>query len=272
MTNRLYQETLPTVAALDDLAKVANYSLIDTLNCDPDTQASTDHHTPRQVFTSRYVPVSLTPIRNSKYVAHSKINFHEHSFADSITQSVDVVSTAKIVRMINAEMPLIEAESNYTGEVAERWTYADGSGEIGVIPSVMQAFCATFRRAQLSTDDKLNTCLFAQPCYDLHALMRSGKSDQQIAAAIDLIYNQRGDRYAEIRTEKTVRRKKVKMFYIGGQLKKFIGPHCIMARCRVGLLRLWRCQASYIKAPSIKLLTSSFCFFCQMFTVQTARC
>ncbi len=101
MTNRLYQETLPTVAALDDLAKVANYSLIDTLNCDPDTQASTDHHTPRQVFTSRYVPVSLTPIRNSKYVAHSKINFHEHSFADSITQSVDVVSTAKIVRMIN---------------------------------------------------------------------------------------------------------------------------------------------------------------------------
>jgi hypothetical protein len=169
-------------------------------------------------------------------------------------------------------MPLIEAESNYTGEVAERWTYADGSGEIGVIPSVMQAFCATFRRAQLSTDDKLNTCLFAQPCYDLHALMRSGKSDQQIAAAIDLIYNQRGDRYAEIRTEKTVRRKKVKMFYIGGQLKKFIGPHCIMARCRVGLLRLWRCQASYIKAPSIKLLTSSFCFFCQMFSVQTARC
>ncbi len=216
MTNRLYQETLPTVAALDDLAKVANYSLIDTLNCDPDTQASTDHHTPRQVFTSRYVPVSLTPIRNSKYVAHSKINFHEHSFADSITQSVDVVSTAKIVRMINAEMPLIEAESNDTSEVVERWTYADGSGEIGVIPSVTQAFCATCRRAQPSTDGKLNTCLLAQPCYDLHALMRSGKSDEQISGAMGSIWNEREDSYSEIRTEETARSKKVEMSYTGG--------------------------------------------------------
>jgi hypothetical protein len=197
MTDRRYQETLPTVATLDDLAKVANYSLMDTLNCDPDTQASTDHHTPRKVFTSRYVSLSLTPIRNSKYVAHSKINFHEHSFADSITQSVDVVTLAEIVHMINAEMPLIEAESNYTSEVAERWTYADGSGKIGVIASVTQAFCATCRRAQLSTDGKLDTCLLAQPCYGLHALMRSDKSDQQIAATIDLIYNQRGDRYAK---------------------------------------------------------------------------
>jgi cyclic pyranopterin phosphate synthase len=126
----------------------------------------------------------------------------------------DVVPLAEIVRMTNAGMPLIEAESNYTGEIAERWTYADGSGGIGVIPSVTQVFCAICRRARLSTDGKLNTCLFAQPCYDLHALMRSGKSDQQIAAAIDLIYNQRGDRYAEIHAEETVRRKKVKIFSV----------------------------------------------------------
>ena len=128
----------------------------------------------------------------------------------------DVVPSAEIVRMINAEMPIIEAESNYAGEVAERWAYADGSGEIGVISSVTQAFCSTCTRARLSTDGKLYTCLFAWSGHDLRALMRSGKSDKQIAGAIGLIWNQREDRYSEIRTEETARRKKVEMSYIGG--------------------------------------------------------
>ena len=128
----------------------------------------------------------------------------------------DVVPSAEIVRMISAEMPLIEAEPNYSGEVAERWAYADGSGEIGVISSVTQAFCSTCTRARLSTDGKLYTCLFAQSGHDLRALMRSGKSDAQIAAAIGLIWNQREDRYSEIRTEETVRTKKIEMSYIGG--------------------------------------------------------
>ena len=128
----------------------------------------------------------------------------------------DVVPSAEIVRMINAEMPIIEAESNYAGEVAERWAYADGSGEIGVISSVTQAFCSTCTRARLSTDGKLYTCLFAWSSHDLRALMRSGKSDKQIAGAIGLIWNQREDRYSEIRTEETARRKKVEMSYIGG--------------------------------------------------------
>ena len=128
----------------------------------------------------------------------------------------DVVASAEIVRMISAEMPLIEAEPNYTGEVAERWAYADGSGEIGVISSVTQAFCSTCTRARLSTDGKLYTCLFAQSGHDLRALMRSGKSDEQIAAAIGLIWNQREDRYSEIRTEETARTKKIEMSYIGG--------------------------------------------------------
>jgi len=128
----------------------------------------------------------------------------------------DVVPSAEIVRMINAEMPIIEAESNYTGEVAERWAYADGSGEIGVISSVTQAFCSTCTRARLSTDGKLYTCLFAQSGHDLRALMRSGKSDKQIAGAIGLIWNQREDRYSEIRIEETAQRKKVEMSYIGG--------------------------------------------------------
>ena len=128
----------------------------------------------------------------------------------------DVVPSAEIVRMISAEMPLIEAEPNYTGEVAERWAYADGSGEIGVISSVTQAFCSTCTRARLSTDGKLYTCLFAQSGHDLRAFMRSGKSDDQIAAAIGLIWNQREDRYSEIRTEEMARMKKIEMSYIGG--------------------------------------------------------
>jgi cyclic pyranopterin phosphate synthase len=128
----------------------------------------------------------------------------------------DVVPSAEIVRMINAEMPIIEAESNYVGEVAGRWRYADGSGEIGVISSVTQAFCSTCTRARLSTDGRLYTCLFSQSGHDLRALMRSGKNDQEIASAIGLIWDQRDDQYSEIRTEETARSKKVEMSYIGG--------------------------------------------------------
>jgi cyclic pyranopterin phosphate synthase len=128
----------------------------------------------------------------------------------------DVVPSAEIVRMINAEMPIIEAASNYTGEVAQRWAYADGSGEIGVISSVTQAFCSSCTRARLSTDGRLYTCLFAQSGHDLREPMRSGKSDKQIAGAIGLIWNQREDRYSELRTEETARSKKVEMSYIGG--------------------------------------------------------
>jgi cyclic pyranopterin phosphate synthase len=128
----------------------------------------------------------------------------------------DVVPSAEIVRMVNAEMPIIEAQSNYVGEVAERWTYADGSGEVGVISSVTQAFCSTCTRARLSTDGKLYTCLFGQSGHDLRALIRSGKSDEQIASAIGLIWNQRDDRYSEIRTAETARSQKVEMSYIGG--------------------------------------------------------
>jgi cyclic pyranopterin phosphate synthase len=128
----------------------------------------------------------------------------------------NVVPSAEIVRMINAEMPLIEVESNYGAEVAKRWAYADGSGEIGVISSVTQAFCSTCTRARLSTNGKLYTCLFAQSGHDLRALMRADNSDQQIAGAIGLIWNQREDQYSEIRTEETTQMKKVEMSYIGG--------------------------------------------------------
>jgi uncharacterized protein YdiU (UPF0061 family) len=91
VTNRLSQETSPTVATLDDLAKLANYSLMDTLNCDPDAKANGADHAPRQVFTGHYVPVNPTPIKDPEYVAHSKTFFRELGFSDSMAQSPDFV-------------------------------------------------------------------------------------------------------------------------------------------------------------------------------------
>ena len=128
----------------------------------------------------------------------------------------DVVPSAEIVRRISADMPLVEAVANYKGEVAERWKYADGTGEIGVISSVTQAFCATCTRARLSTEGKLYTCLFAQSGHDLRALMRAGRGDDEIASAIGHIWRERRDQYSEIRTAATAHEKKIEMSYIGG--------------------------------------------------------
>ncbi len=128
----------------------------------------------------------------------------------------DVVSAAEIVRMIDTELPLASVDPNYSGEVAERWRYRDGTGEVGVIASVTQAFCRDCTRARLSTDGKLFTCLFAQHGFDLRALVRGGRSDTQIASAIAAIWGVRDDRYSEIRTAATARAPKVEMSYIGG--------------------------------------------------------
>ena len=92
MSNRLFEETTPTIATLDDLAPFADYSLVDTLNCDPDATASGDDHEPRQVFTGHYVPVKPTPIENPVYVSHSQTFFHELGFADSMAESDDFIS------------------------------------------------------------------------------------------------------------------------------------------------------------------------------------
>lgn len=91
MPNQLSQETSPTVATLDDLAKLANYSLMDTLNCDPNAKANGADHAPRQVFAGHYVPVNPTPIKDPEYVAHSKTFFCELGFADSLAQLADFV-------------------------------------------------------------------------------------------------------------------------------------------------------------------------------------
>ena len=114
------------------------------------------------------------------------------------------------------KMPLEPVEPNYTGEVAERWRYRDGSGEIGVISSVTRAFCRTCTRARLSTEGMLYTCLFATAGYDLRGLLRGGSSVEEISHAIARIWQARADRYSEIRTAETAKLRKIEMSYIGG--------------------------------------------------------
>jgi GTP 3',8-cyclase len=128
----------------------------------------------------------------------------------------DVVTAREIVETIDAEMPLEPADPNYTGEVAERWRYRDGSGEIGVIASVTQAFCRDCTRARISTEGKLYTCLFATAGHDLRQLLRSGATDADIVARLHAIWTRRADRYSELRSEQTIPLQKIEMSYIGG--------------------------------------------------------
>lgn len=128
----------------------------------------------------------------------------------------DVVSAKQIVQLIDKDMPIEPAEPNYLGEVAERWRYKDGSGEIGVIASVTQAFCRTCNRARISAEGKFYTCLFAVKGHDLRSLLREGASDEEIVQAIARVWNRRSDRYSELRSENTVSLPKVEMSHIGG--------------------------------------------------------
>ncbi|HEX2200323.1 MAG TPA: GTP 3',8-cyclase MoaA [Burkholderiales bacterium] len=128
----------------------------------------------------------------------------------------DVVPSAEVVRRISQRWPLEPIDPNYPGEVAERWRYRDGAGEIGVISSVTQAFCASCNRMRLSTEGSLYTCLFAQSGHDLKALVRGGASDAEIRNEIAAVWQARDDRYSEIRTAQTSSLKKVEMSYIGG--------------------------------------------------------
>ena len=130
----------------------------------------------------------------------------------------DVLPSADVVARIHDEFPLEAIDPNYTGEVAERWRYVDGGGEIGVISSVTQAFCATCTRIRLSTEGQLYTCLFAQNGHDLRTLLRRGGGDEALRREIAAIWRNRDDRYSEIRTAATALpgAKKIEMSYIGG--------------------------------------------------------
>jgi cyclic pyranopterin phosphate synthase len=107
-------------------------------------------------------------------------------------------------------------EPSYRGEVAKRWRYRDGRGEVGVIASVTQPFCGDCTRARLSAEGKLYTCLFAVRGHDVRALLRNGASDEELAESLRALWSVRRDRYSELRSAATVDLPKVEMSYIGG--------------------------------------------------------
>ncbi len=127
-----------------------------------------------------------------------------------------VMTAQQIVDVINAELPIEPVEANYLGEVAKRWKYTDGGGEIGVISSVSEPFCGDCSRARLSAVGKLYTCLFAADGFDLMSLVRSESSDVEIEQRLRKLWARRRDRYSETRTVESVLRPKVEMSYIGG--------------------------------------------------------
>src|SRR5450830_867740 len=139
----------------------------------------------------------------------------------------EVLPSAEVVKLIHAELPLVQLEPSNPGETAERWGYADASGqhdkaagEIGVISSVTQAFCGDCNRARLSTEGKLYLCLFAAQGYDLRALIRESASDVDLASAVGHIWQSRTDRYSELRSalapDAGTGGRRVEMSYIGG--------------------------------------------------------
>ncbi|HXU23746.1 MAG TPA: GTP 3',8-cyclase MoaA [Tepidiformaceae bacterium] len=131
-----------------------------------------------------------------------------------------VVTGKEIVERINAELPIEPATPNYRGEVARRWRYRDGSGEIGVITSISEPFCGDCTRARLSPEGELFTCLFGTHGHDFRSLLRNGASDEQISEFLGSVWRPRNDRYSEIRSEDTIGlrtgQRKVEMSHIGG--------------------------------------------------------
>ena len=132
----------------------------------------------------------------------------------------EVLPSKEVIAKIHAVFPLEPVDANYSGEVAQRWRYVDGSGEIGVISSVTQTFCHECTRARISTDGQMYLCLFANEGFDFKTMLRSGKSDLEIANAIMNTWSVRDDHYSEIRGSHTANlstgSRKVEMSYIGG--------------------------------------------------------
>lgn len=127
-----------------------------------------------------------------------------------------VFPAAQIAAAIHRKFPIAPLAAAYPGEVARRWRYLDGAGEVGIIASVTQPFCGDCTRARLSAEGKLYTCLFARHGHDLRALLRGGAGDGEILESLRSLWRRRADRYSEIRTGRTTRLPKVEMSYIGG--------------------------------------------------------
>ncbi|MEX2546461.1 MAG: GTP 3',8-cyclase MoaA [Chloroflexota bacterium] len=135
----------------------------------------------------------------------------------------EVVPAAEIAARIDAEMPLVSLPPTYPGEVADRWAYRDGTGEVGIIASVTRPFCADCTRARITADGQLFTCLFANSGHDLRAPLRAGASDSELSTAISAVWRVRDDRYSELRSlatlplgSESVDPNRVEMSRIGG--------------------------------------------------------
>lgn len=127
-----------------------------------------------------------------------------------------VVPIKEILEEIAEAFPIEPVDPNYEGEVAKRWRFVDGGGEIGVIASVTQPFCKGCTRIRLSAEGQLYTCLFGTMGHDVRSLLRDGKSDEEIFAFISTVWRTRRDRYSEIRSAETAELNRVEMSYIGG--------------------------------------------------------
>ncbi|HEV7491127.1 MAG TPA: radical SAM protein, partial [Rhodanobacteraceae bacterium] len=128
-----------------------------------------------------------------------------------------VVPSAELRERIDARWPLVALGPNYGGEVARRYAFADGGGELGFISSVTEPFCGDCSRARLSADGRLYTCLFARSGHDLRGPLRAGASDAELAGLIGAVWNARDDRYSELRSSlRTEGRERVEMYEIGG--------------------------------------------------------
>jgi cyclic pyranopterin phosphate synthase len=128
----------------------------------------------------------------------------------------DVVPAEELVAAIGARWPLEPLDAAYRGEVAARYRYRDGGGELGVIASVTHPFCRDCTRARLSAEGRLYTCLFSNVGRDLRAPLRSGATDAELDELVGRIWGRRRDRYSELRTAETTRTPRVEMSYIGG--------------------------------------------------------
>jgi cyclic pyranopterin phosphate synthase len=131
-------------------------------------------------------------------------------------QPSDTVPARELVELINARWPISPAERNYFGEVASRYVFADGQGEIGFVTSVTEPFCGSCTRARISSDGNLYTCLFASAGTDLRTPLRAGASDAELADIVSAVWKQRDDRYSELRARNAAPADKVEMYYIGG--------------------------------------------------------
>lgn len=127
-----------------------------------------------------------------------------------------VVTKQQMLDQLSAVYDLVPVEPAYFGEVANRYRYADGEGEIGFIPSVSASFCSSCTRARLSSDGQLYTCLFASAGFDVKTMLRNGSTDEQLSDTIAAVWQQRTDRYSDLRSEITSARSKIGMSYIGG--------------------------------------------------------